>query len=167
MHGENILREAGGDPNLPRVLLLAHTGSATDLIGKCFQKSSYFHIKHVNYISGGITIHSAFDFKFGHEITTSSDSKLADLRNNLAELSLIIIDEVSLVSADMLYKIDAKLKEIFPLRKHIPFAGIGVMLVGDLLQIPPVNSGYIFGRPTNDKSGVAYDITQFESEFIR
>ena len=73
---------------------------------------------------------------------------------------------MSLIDPDMMYKLDAKLKEIFPLRKHIPFAGIGVMLVGDLLQIPPVNSGYIFGRPTNDKSGVAYDITQFESEFI-
>ena len=68
---------------------------------------------------------------------------MAQLRNSLAELKLIIIDEVSLISSDMLYKIDAKLKEIFHLRKKTPFGGVGVMFVGDLLQIPPVKGRYI------------------------
>ena len=115
---------------------------------------------------GGITIHGAFDFNFGHEITSSGDKKLAELRENLSELRLIIIDEMSLVSADMLYKIEAKLKEIFHLRKEIPFAGIGMMFVGDLLQIPPVKAGYIFGPPKNDKSKVAHDIVQYEGRFF-
>ena len=79
---------------------------------------------------------------------------------------MIIIDEMSLVSADMLYKIDAKLKEIFHLRKEIHFAGIGKMLVGDLLQIPPVKAGYIFGLPKNDKSKVAHDVVQYEGRFF-
>ena len=80
---------------------------------------------------------------------------------------MIIIDEMSLVSADMVYKIDAKLKEIFHLKKTIPFAGIGIMLVGDLLQIPPVKAGYIFGLPKNDKSKVAHDLVQHEGRFFK
>ena len=115
---------------------------------------------------GGITIHGAFDFRFGNEITSSSDKKLAELRENLSELQLIIIDEMSLVSSDMLYKINAKLKEIFHQRKNIPFAGIGMVLVGDLLQIPPVKAGYIFDKPSNDKSAVAYDIVQYEGGYF-
>ena len=92
---------------------------------------------------------------------------MAELRENLSELRLIIIDEMSLVSADMVYKIDAKLKEIFHQSKTIPFAGIGIMLVGDLLQIPPVKAGYIFGTPKNDKSKVAHDLVQHEGRFFK
>ena len=71
---------------------------------------------------------------------------------------------MSLVGADILYKIDAKLREIFHLRKEIPFAGVGMMLVGDLLQIPPVNSKYIFSQPTNEKSVITHDLVQYEGE---
>ena len=124
-----------------------------------------FRIQNLTFL-GGITIHGAFDFRFGNEITSSSDKKLAELRENLSELQLIIIDEMSLVSSDQLYKIDAKMKEIFQLRKDIPFAGIGIVLVGDLLQIPPVKAGYIFDKPSNDKSAVAYDIVQYEGGYF-
>ena len=117
--------------------------------------------------SGGQTIHGALGFRYGDNQSDEAGSKkLADMRENLSELKLIIIDEMSLVGADILYKIDAKLREIFHLRKDIPFAGIGIMLVGDLLQIPPVNSKYIFSRPTNDKNIVTHDITQHEGESI-
>ena len=124
-----------------------------------------FRIQNLIFL-GGITIHGAFDFRFGNEITSSGDKKLAELRENLSELQLIIIDEMSLVSSDQLYKIDAKMKEIFHLRKNIPFAGIGIVLVGDLLQIPPVKAGYIFGKPSNDKSVAAYDIVQYEGVYF-
>ena len=168
MHAENILREKGDKPHHPRVLLLAHTGKAASLIGKLiFLYCNSFQRYSVFCSQGGITIHGAFDFNFGHEITSSSDKKLAELRENLSELRLIIIDEMSLVSADMLYKTDAKLKEIFHLRKEIPFAGIGMMLVGDLLQIPPVKAGYIFGPPKNDKNKVAHDLVQHEGRFFK
>ena len=87
------------------------------------------------------------------------------MREDLSDLRLIIIDEMSLVSADVLYKIDAKLREIFNLRKDIPFAGIGVMLVGDLLQIPPVKGAYIFSRPKNERNLVAHDLVQYDGKF--
>ena len=72
---------------------------------------------------------------------------------------------MSLVGADAFYKLDSKLKEIFSLRKSIPFAGIGIVLVGDLLQIPPVNDSFIFGEPSNKGSQV-YDLTEFEGEIL-
>ena len=72
---------------------------------------------------------------------------------------------MSLVGADEFYKLDSKLKEIFSLRKNIPFAGIGIVLVGDLLQIPPVNDSFIFDEPSNKGSQV-YDLTEFEGEIL-
>ena len=58
----------------------------------------------------------------------------------------------------MFYKLDAKLKEIFHEKKKTPFGGIGLMLVGDLLQIPPVTGTYIFMPPRNSIYKVAFDI---------
>ena len=123
------------------------------------------HVIIVNFL-GGHTIFGAFDFKYGPEITKSGDKKRAELRENLSELSLIIIDEMSLVSSDMLYKIDAKLKEIFHLRKELPFAGIGIVLVGDLLQIPPVKAKYIFLPPKNERSVVLHNLVEYEGKCV-
>ena len=88
------------------------------------------------------------------------------MRENLSELRLIIIDEMSLVSSDMLYKIDAKLKEIFHLRKELPFAGVGIVLVGDLLQIPPVKAKYIFLPPKNERSVVLHNLVEYEGKCV-
>ena len=162
MQAEKILRAEGDKPHHPRVLLLAQTGKAASIIGKCllcYIINSFCSLKII--FLGGTTIHGAFDFKFGIEVTTSGDKKLAQLRENLTEVKLIIIDEMSLVSADQLYKIDAKLREIFHLNKHIPFGGIAMVLVGDLLQIPPVKGVYIFQRPKFEKSCVAHDLAEY------
>ena len=55
------------------------------------------------------------------------------LRENLSELKMIIIDEMSLIEPDMLYKLDAKLKEIFQMRKNVPF---GVLICELVLPFP-------------------------------
>merc|ERR1712212_571519 len=95
MHAEKILRKAGDKPNHPKVLLTAHTGKASSLID-------------------GQTLSTVFGFKFGNESQASySTQKLKELRESLSELRLIIIDEVSLISSNMFYKLDTKLKEIF------------------------------------------------------
>ena len=113
------------------------------------------------HFSDGQTVAGAFGFRFGNDPGSDEqqgygDKKLAELRNTLGELKLIIIEEVSLISSDMLYKIDAKLKEIFHLRSKTPFGGVGVMFVGDLLQIPPVKGKYIFQPPNNPKNLKAF-----------
>ena len=83
-------------------------------------------------ITDGTTIHGAFDFKYeGDECL--SDEKLAFYRHNLSELKLIIIDEVSLLSANMLGRINLRLMQIFQNKKY--FGGVAVGVVGDILQV--------------------------------
>ena len=99
--------------------------------------------------SDGMTYHSALDLKFGISHVPLSDHKLAQFRDNLSELDLIILDEVSLIGADMLYRIHMRLREIFQCDDM--FANKSILLVGDLLQLKPVKAPYIFNRPLNDK----------------
>lgn len=54
------------------------------------------------------------------------------------KISLIIIDEVSMVRCDLLDAIDHVLKKIT--RRNELFGGIKVLLVGDLLQLPPISN---------------------------
>ena len=64
-----------------------------------------------------------------------SDEKLCKFRDCLSDLKLIIIDEISLVNPDLLYQTHERLGEIWPDKKKLPFAGISVIAVGDLLQV--------------------------------
>src|SRR5207253_2646041 len=59
--------------------------------------------------------------------------RLAIFRN----LELLVIDEISMVRADMLDQIDITLRQT---RKkwHLPFGGVQVLLIGDMYQLPPV-----------------------------
>jgi hypothetical protein len=134
---EKILRKSGDHPNKPRILLTGPTGMASAVIN-------------------GITIHSAFDFRFGNEHISLSDQKLDQFRTAFENLHLIIVDEVSMLSADMLYKIHMRLCEIF--QSHDLFGGKSLILVGDLLQLPPVKGSYVFDVPRNDSFKVFHDI---------
>jgi hypothetical protein len=135
---EKILRKAGDHPHHPRVLITGPTGMASALIN-------------------GVTVHSAFDFKFGNEHIALSDKKLDQYRSSFENLHLIIIDEVSMLSADMLYKIHRRLCEV--LQSHDLFAGKSIVLVGDLLQLPPVKGNYVFDEPRNDAFKVFHQIS--------
>ena len=84
-----------------------------------------------------------------------SDAKLAKFRTHLENLKLIIIDEMSMVSSDMLYKIHQRLSDIF--RSTQPFGGVGVMLVGDLMQLKPVKGNFIFMTPKNPAYKLYYN----------
>ena len=82
------------------------------------------------------------------EINYEGSKQIAEFRENLKHLKILIIDEMSLLGADMLYKIHLRLsQEIF--QNDLLFGGISVLLVGDLLQLPPVNAAFIFKQPKN------------------
>ena len=91
-----------------------------------------------------MTIHSGLGFKFGFN-TILGPKKLAVLRDHLSELKLVIIDEFSLVGADMLVGIHKRLCDIFC--SEDLFANKSLLLVGDILQLPPVNARFIFEEP--------------------
>ena len=62
-------------------------------------------------------------------------------------LSIIIIDEISLVDSDMLFKLDLRLREV-NMDDRI-FGGVSLFVFGDLLQMRPVKGSYIFQKPVS------------------
>ena len=87
----------------------------------------------------GQTIHSFFGFNTAAFAPGSKDGKL-NLTQGQVEyinrLEVLIIDEISMVRADLLDHIDSRLRRI----RHIdkPFAGVQIVMIGDLKQLPPV-----------------------------
>lgn len=89
----------------------------------------------------GQTIHSFLQLSFDPyvpgmrlERKQFRKSKLDLIRS----LDLIIIDEISMVRADVLDQIDLVLRRIRPRYKTLPFGGVQMLLIGDLSQLPPV-----------------------------
>ena len=69
--------------------------------------------------------------------------------NRLSEVKVLIIDDVSMVSNDLLLHIHLQLTEIFAFKGNIPFAGIIVIAVGDFLQLPPVRARPVYAEYKN------------------
>ncbi len=84
----------------------------------------------------GQTVHSFF--KFGPDLTASSIQKLPAAKSQIyKKTDMIIIDEVSMIRADVLDCID-KFMRINGKSKLSPFGGVQMVFVGDLYQLPPV-----------------------------
>ncbi len=88
----------------------------------------------------GKTIHSFFGFNTSAFAPGSKDGSLRRLTQGQREwinrLEVLIIDEISMVRADLLDHIDSRLRTI----RHIerPFGGVQVVMIGDIKQLPPV-----------------------------
>lgn len=117
--------------------------------------------------AGGVTLHSLFQLPFGSFIPSNtfveSQSRNFELhtprtlvknlqmhshkRNLLREIELLIIDEVSMLRADLLDAIDTVLRYVRR-QRYTPFGGVQVLFIGDLQQLPPVvkNSEYFHLR---------------------
>lgn len=105
--------------------------------------------------AGGVTIHSFFQIPFGPFVpddsrlrtnATGSENKETifttfryreDKREIIENLELLIIDEISMVRADMLDVIDRILR-VFRRKPYLPFGGVQVILIGDTFQLPPI-----------------------------
>lgn len=107
--------------------------------------------------AGGVTIHSLFQLPFGsfapvrnlppgHEMYGQVHDQYAIARNMrmsesrralLKQLELLIIDEVSMLRADVLDAIDFVLRMVRK-QSFSPFGGVQVLFIGDMLQLPPV-----------------------------
>jgi len=89
----------------------------------------------------GQTIHSFFKFK--PNVTLQKIKRIKKDEDHPAtiyeKLDSIIIDEVSMVRADLLDCVDKFLRLNGP-KKYFPFGGIQMIFVGDLYQLPPVVS---------------------------
>ena len=90
--------------------------------------------------AGGVTIHSFFQLPFSPYVPGAKlESKFdfsREKRKIIASIDLLIIDEISMVRADLLDAIDAVLRRF---RDHnLPFGGVQLLLIGDLAQLTPV-----------------------------
>lgn len=91
--------------------------------------------------AGGVTLHSFFQLPFGPFIP-GDNGYLGQHRfsrekiNIVKTLDLLVIDEISMVRADLLDGVDYVLRRY----RHsgLPFGGVQLLMIGDLHQLPPV-----------------------------
>ncbi len=94
--------------------------------------------------AGGVTLHSFFQMPFGPFVPGhDSYGRKNQLRkfnrekiNIIKSLDLLVIDEISMVRADLLDGVDAVLRRYR--RNSEPFGGVQLLMIGDLHQLPPV-----------------------------
>jgi GTPase SAR1 family protein len=105
--------------------------------------------------AGGVTLHSLLQLPLGvfipeniHLTSAASnintpDTIFRNLRINsskrhlIQHLELLIIDEVSMLRADVLDCADTMLRHLRR-NRDVPFGGLQILFIGDLLQLPPV-----------------------------
>ena len=97
--------------------------------------------------AGGATLHSFFKLPFHPLLPNDSQYNVRNIRNTLKyngeklkilrEVELIIIDEISMVRADIIDFID-KVLRIYSRNMREPFGGKQLLLVGDVYQLQPV-----------------------------
>jgi hypothetical protein len=110
--------------------------------------------------AGGVTIHSFFQLPFGPFLPTRQNTReysLQGIKNQqslfeqmhlsnakrtlMQELELLIIDEVSMVRADLIDAMDCILRHVRR-QPNLPFGGVQMLFIGDLFQLPPVVSDH-------------------------
>ena len=105
----------------------------------------------------GMTIHSTFliPINMGQYRKLGADS-LNTLRNQLNNLKVVIIDEISMVGADTLYHIHRRLEEITGhTGQDVTFGNVTIIAVGDLYQLPPVCRNFVFDHPNDSYAHLA------------
>ena len=83
-----------------------------------------------------------------------TERQRAQKRLLFRNLRCVIIDEISMVSVDMFYNLDLRLREITMV--DAVFGGVAVFVFGDLYQLQPVKARYVFEAPTNKEHAMAY-----------
>jgi hypothetical protein len=95
--------------------------------------------------AGGVTLHSFFQLPFGPFIPGSEAYEKnrqrlfrfsKEKKRIIKSLDLLVIDEISMVRADLLDAVDAVLRQ--HRRNDQPFGGVQLLMIGDLHQLSPV-----------------------------
>lgn len=130
--------------------------------------------------AGGVTLHSFFQIPFGPLIPLRTESgehnqaiKYSEEKIRLLKcLELLIIDEISMVRADLIDFIDLTLRKVKGSNR--PFGGVQILMIGDLYQLSPIfhdawhilkdyyQSPYFF----DSQAFKAIDITTFTLEKV-
>ena len=145
----HILVQEGDNVDQPYVLKTAFTGTAASNIE-------------------GSTLSTTFGLKYGNgssNYSSMSDEKRNKRQSELANLKILVIDEISMVKSDTLYEIDMRLQEIKH-KRNVAFGGVMVICFGDLMQLKPVAGRWIFQPPKNqDQWGVQFEANNRWADF--
>jgi len=98
------------------------------------------------------------------KITPLTLDKLNSLRSKLQNLTILVIDEVSMVSSDMPLMIDSRLKQIKGTDKI--FGGVSILAFGDLFQLSPVAQTLIFAFPNDPMARLYGSLRQRHFQLI-
>jgi hypothetical protein len=114
-------------------------------------------------LPNGSTLHSLFGISIKR---STSDRPLSDnsavitsLRNRLRGVHLLIIDEISMVEERTLLTIDKRLQQA--LNCALPFGGLGILAMGDFLQLPPCSSKPLYVAMQSNSYLLAPTLRQF------
>ncbi len=95
---------------------------------------------------GGVTLHSWAGIGIGD---SPPSALVSNIRNNVPAFNriktteILLIDEISMISGELLHKLDIVFKTIRE-NPDVPFGGIQMIFVGDFLQLPPVEGNFAF-----------------------
>jgi len=124
---------------------------------------------------GGLTIHSWSGIEIKRNLNKYDLDRISSneyIVKRVKRSSVLIIDEISMLSADTLSMIETVCKEIKADQK--PFGGMQIVFVGDFFQLPPVNKKYADDledrvllnesiKPRNSGIKFAYDSPAFKN----
>ena len=136
--------------------------------------------------AGGVTLHSFFQLPLGPQTPdsqTENEHRFSKMKIDIiSSLELLVIDEISMVRADLLDSVDKVLCRIR--RSRQPFGGVQLLLIGDMQQLSPVvrpedeeilrphyNTYYFFGSKAWQKTSyVSIELNQIfrqtDNEYI-
>ena len=134
-----LLSFKGGDPEKPRILILAPTEMAVINVDET-------------------TIHTSLGINVEHKLYPLNDRQRGILRNNLSEIKFFIIDEISMVSSVLFYQVHQRLNETFGVSTVLPFSGLPVLVCGDLYQLPPVKGDPVYSSTNNIKGYLSLEL---------
>ena len=88
----------------------------------------------------GMTIHKFFSFPIHVTLDLIHEEYYPKYREVMKKLKVLVIDEISMVRADLLDCVDLALRKFGP-SKTKPFGGVQLIFIGDLLQLSPILKG--------------------------
>lgn len=125
--------------------LVTHNTSCIKMFINVYKQNKIMGITSTTGISallfGGATLHSFLGIGLGNGSVESLYKKICTrpyIRNRWKDLEVLIIDEISMLSPELFDKLEALARRIR--RNEKPFGGIQLILSGDFLQLPCVNS---------------------------
>lgn len=111
-------------------------------------------------LPSGMTIHTAFAIAIAEAAkgaSTTSKGAVMLARDRLQNARIIVIDEISMVSASLLVSIDVRLRDWF--NGALAFGGLSVVLMGDFFQLPAIQGSLLNVAPASP-AGLLFGLFQ-------